>query len=63
LRDTVVRLDFIVNWHVSIEISLEASRSLKVLVYWREFLIQICLKIFENERRKEKFSSMDTLGQ
>ena len=59
----VVRLDFIVNWHASIKISLEVSLSLKLLVYWREFLLKICLKMFENERRKGKFSSMDRLEQ
>ena len=51
-RATVVRLNFIVNWHVSIHISLEVSLSLQPLVYWRQFLLKICLKMFENERRK-----------
>jgi len=36
-RATVVGLDIIVNWHDSIQISLEVSLSLKLLVYWREF--------------------------
>jgi len=36
-RATVVRLDFILNWHVSIEISHKESLSLKLLVHWREF--------------------------
>jgi len=48
-----------VNWHVSIQISLEVSLSLKLLVYWKEFL----LDFFENERREGKCSSMDRLGQ
>jgi len=52
-----------VNWHVSIQISLEISLSLKLLVYWREILLKIRLKMFENERRKGKFSSTDRLGQ
>jgi len=34
---TVVRLDYIVSWHDSIQISLEVSLSLKLLAYWREF--------------------------
>jgi len=34
---TVVRLDFTVNWHDSIQISLEVSLSLKPLAYLREF--------------------------
>jgi len=34
---TVVRLDFTVNWHDSIQISLDVSLSLKLLVYWSEF--------------------------
>ena len=52
------------NWHVSIQISLELALSLEVLAYWRELLLKICLKMFENERRnKGKFSSMDRLGQ
>jgi len=34
-RATVVSLDFVVNWHVSIQISVEVSLSLKLLVYWR----------------------------
>jgi len=60
---TAPGLDFIVNWHVSIQISLEVSLSLKLLVYWREFLLKICLKMFENERRKGKFSSMGGVGE
>jgi len=46
-RDTVIRLalDFIVNWHVPIQILLEVSLSLKLLVYWKEFLLKICLKM------------------
>jgi len=40
------RLVWIRHW-------LEVSLSLKLLVYWREFLLKICLKMFENERRKE----------
>jgi len=51
------------NWHVSIEISREVSLSLKLLVYWREFLLNIFLKMFENERSKAKFSSMDRVGK
>jgi len=35
---TVVRLDFMVNWHDSIQISKEVSLSLKPLVYLRGFL-------------------------
>jgi len=58
-RTTVVRLDFIVNLHVSIQISLEVSLSLKVLVYWRVFHKDL----FENERCKRKFSSVNRLGQ
>jgi len=49
-------MNFIVNWHASIQISLDVSLSLKLLVYWREFLLKICFKMFENERRKGKFS-------
>jgi len=55
-RATVVRLYFIVNWHVSIQISLEISVSWKLLDYWREFLLKICFEMLENERRKGKFS-------
>jgi len=62
-RATVVRLDFIVDWHVSIQISVDVSLSLKLLVYWREFSLKICMKMFENKKCKEKFSSMDRLGQ
>jgi len=36
-RAAVVRLDFIVNWHVYIQTSLEVSLCLKLLVYWRDF--------------------------
>ena len=42
---TVVRLDFMVNWHDSIQISHEVSLSWKPLVYLRGFLQNICLKI------------------
>jgi len=55
----LVRLDFIVNWHVYIQISLEVSLSLKILVYWRVF----SKDLFENERRKVKFGSINRLGQ
>jgi len=34
---TVVRVYFIVNWHDSIQISLEVSLNLKPLVYLRKF--------------------------
>ena len=56
---TVVRLDFIVNWHDSIQISLEVSLSLKPLVYLMSFIKDL----FENKRRKRKLSSIDRLGQ
>jgi len=59
MRATVIRLDFIVNWHVSIQISFEVSLCFKLLVYWRVFIEDL----FGNERRKGKFSSMDRLGQ
>jgi len=36
-RATNVTLDFIVNWHVAIEISLEVSLSLKLLLQWKYF--------------------------
>ena len=49
-------LDPIVNWHVSKQVSFEVSLSLKLLVYLREFLLKICLKMFINERRKGIFS-------
>jgi len=58
-RATIVRFDVVLNWLVSIQISLEVSFSLKVLVYWRVFNKDL----FENESPKEKFSSMDRLGQ
>jgi len=45
-----------VNWHVSNQISFEESLSLKLLVYKREYLLNICVKMFKNERRKEIFS-------
>ena len=56
---TVVRLDFVVNWHDSIQISLEVSLSLKPLVYLMSFIKDL----FENKRRKRKLSSIDRLGQ
>jgi len=59
MRATVIRLDFIVNWHVSIQISFEVSLCFKLLVCWRVFIEDL----FGNERRKGKFSSMDRLGQ
>jgi len=34
-----------VNWHVSIQILLEVYLSLNLLFYWREFLLEICLKM------------------
>jgi len=55
-RATAVRLDSIVNWHVSNKISFELSLSLKVLVCLGEFLLNICLKMFKNERRKGIFN-------
>jgi len=48
-RATTVRLDCILNWHVSKKISFEVSLSLKLLVYWRDFL----LKMFENVKVKD----------
>ena len=39
-------LDFIVNWHVSIQILLEVSLRLKLL----EFLVKICLKMKDVRR-------------
>jgi len=39
-------LDFIVNWHVSIQILLEVSPRLKLL----EFLVKICLKMKDVRR-------------
>jgi len=36
---------------------------LKLFVYYKVFLLKICLKMFKNERRKGIFSLMDTLGQ
>ena len=55
-KATVVRLYFIVNWHVSIQISLEVSLSLTLLVYWREFLLKICLKMNWKMKRKIQFN-------
>jgi len=60
-RATAVRSDCIAKWHVSNQITFEVSLSLKLLVYYREFLSKICLKMFKNERRKRIFSLMDTL--
>jgi len=37
IRGLLLLVDCIVNWHVSIAISLEVPLSLKLLVYWREF--------------------------
>jgi len=45
IRGLLLLVDCIVNWHVSIAISLEVPLSLKLLVYWREFLFKICLKM------------------
>ena len=58
-RDTVIRLDFIVKWHVFIQISLDIALSLKLLVDWKVFI----KNLFEDERRKGKFSSVDRQGQ
>ena len=55
-RATAVRLDCVVNWHVFNQISFEVSLSFKLFVYYRELLVVICLKMFENERRKGIFS-------
>jgi len=38
-----------VNWHLSIQISLEVSLSLKVVVYWRVFNKDL----FENVKMKD----------
>ena len=57
---TVVRLDFMVNWHDSIQISHEVSLSWKPLVYLRGFYNKY---LFENKRRKRKLSSVDRLGR
>jgi len=46
--------DFIVDWRVSIQISLEVPLSSKLLLYWKEFSSKICLKMFESECAKEK---------
>jgi len=62
-RAAAVKLDCIVNWHASNQISFEVSLSLKLLVYQTEFLLKMCLKMFKNKRRKRIFSSVDTLGQ
>jgi len=48
-RVAVVRFDFLVNWHLSIQISLEVSLSLKVVVYWRVFNKDL----FENVKMKD----------
>jgi len=49
-----------VNWHVSIQISLEVSLSLKDLVYWREFLIKICLKMKDVKENSVQWTDWDS---
>jgi len=53
-------MDFIVNWHVSIQIYIEVSLSLKLRAYCKEF--KEFLKMFENGA-KENLGSMGRLGQ
>ena len=48
------------NWHVSIQISLEASLSSQVLVYWREFLIKICLKMKDLKENSVQWTHWDS---
>jgi len=48
-----------VNWHLSTQISLELSKFESLGLLERVFIKDL----FENERRKGKFSSMKRLGQ
>jgi len=59
-RATVVRLDLIVNWHISIQISLDVSLSLKLLLYWREFLLKICLKMQDVKENLVQWTDWDS---
>ena len=54
-RTTVVSLDFIVNWHVSIRISLEVSLSLKLLFYCSVFIKYL----FENDVKENSVQRTD----
>ena len=59
-RATVIRLDFIVNWHVSIQISLEVSLSLKLLVYGKEVLLKIHLKMEDVTKNSVQWTDWDS---
>jgi len=49
-----------VNGHVSIQISLEVSLSLKLLVYWKEFLSAICLKMKDVKENSVEWTDCDS---
>jgi len=60
LKATVIRLNFIVNWHVSIQISLGVSLSLKLLLYWKEFLLKVCLKMKDVTENSLQWTDWDS---
>jgi len=62
-RATIIKLDFIVNWRVSVVISLEVSLSLKLLVSWKEFLIKICLKLKDTKDNSVQWADWDSNRQ
>jgi len=49
-----------VNWLVSIQISLEVSLSLKLLFYWREFLLEVCLKMKDVKENSVQWTDWDS---
>jgi len=57
--NTVFRLDFIVNWHVSIQISLEFYLSLRIFWFLGEFL-KICLKIKDVKENPVQWTHWDS---
>ena len=59
-RAIYIRLDFIVNWHVSIQISLEVSLSLKLLVYWKEVLLKIRFKMEDVTENSVQWTDWDS---
>ena len=48
------------NWHVSTQMSLEVSLSLQLLVYWREFLLKICLKMKDVKENSVQWTGWDS---